>query len=120
MRLRGRIPGRTMEPWTSFGTSTTLFRPPWRTTLPQGTPLTVENLVLKQGEAATEEELRAYIGNELNFAAKWVLATAFKMEGRFATPGGGNVAIVGQADFSWVRSGSFLSKLPVRVLTLLI
>ena len=121
MRLRGRIHGRTMESWTSFGKDIDdAIQAAMANNLPQGTPLTVENLVLKQGEAATEEELRAYIGNELKFAAKWVLATAFKMEGRFATPGGGNVAIVGQADFSWVRSGSFLSKLPVCVLTLLI
>lgn len=110
-----------MRPWTTFGKdiNDAIQAAMEKNNLLPGTPLTVENLVLKQGEAASEEELRFYIGNELNFAAKWVLATAFKIEGRFVlSPAAGNVAIVGEPDFSWVSSRSLCSKLPVRVSTL--
>ena len=81
--------------------------------------MTVGNLMLKPSEIATEEELRAHLNNELNFAAKWVL-DAFQIKGRFAAPGGGNVCIVGQADFSWVGRKSYNSKLAVCVLIPLI
>ena len=55
-----------------------------------------------------------------NTTAKWVLDAAFQIQGRFAAPGGGNVAIVGQPDFAWVSRESFQSKVPVRVSILLI
>ena len=57
----------TMKPWTSFGKDITdaILVAMEKNKLPPGTQFTVGNLMLKQTEIATEEELRAHINNEL-------------------------------------------------------
>jgi len=106
-----------MKPRTAFGKdiNDAIHAAMEKNDLPAGTPLTVGNAILVQTNVATEEELRAHITYDLNSAVKSVLA-AFKIKGRFVlSPASGNVAIVGEPDFSWVSSGSLCSKLPVRV-----
>jgi hypothetical protein len=69
-----------------------------------GTPLTVGNLYTEPTEVQNEEALRGHVNGELNPAIRGVVRV-LGIEGLFVLPGSGNVALVGEPDFSWVSGG---------------
>jgi hypothetical protein len=59
----------------------------------------------KKRVVANEEELRSHANVELHEPVVEILKV-LGVQGRFAMPGGGNVAIVGSPDFSWVKGSA--------------
>ena len=70
-----------------------------------GMPLTVGNQIRMPTVVATKEELCVHTNIVLHQAVKSVLME-LGIEGRFALSGGGNIAIIGNPDFSWVQGSN--------------
>jgi hypothetical protein len=84
--------------------------------IPNGAQLTVGSLVAESSVVQSEEGLRCHAHVELH-AAVWGVARALGVQGFFALPSSGNIAIVGEPDFSWISGGPRLQpKLVVRIL----
>jgi hypothetical protein len=93
----------TLTPWTSFciDIQEAIQSATTRSRLP-GTSFDISCF---QGQTivSSEEEIRGHAMSALHAPVQCVLAK-LGVQGRFTTPGGGNSAVVGDPDFSWVMS----------------
>lgn len=93
---------RTFTPWTSFRDDIHLAIQSAMThsNLLPG-PLNTESGSSITRDVESEERIRMHAAVSLHEPVEEVLRT-LGIAGRFALPGGGNYAIVGEPDFSWV------------------
>ena len=93
----------TLTPWTSFPNDIhqAIQSATARAHLPS-TPFTIEASTSTRF-VESEEKIRTHATVALHEAVEGVLAK-LGVNGWFALPGGGNAAIVGDPDFSWIMS----------------
>lgn len=72
--------------------------------LPLGMPLTVGNVFNAGTKVRNEEDLRSHVHCELNPAVEDVLAR-LGVIGDLESPGGGNKALIGDPDMSYISTG---------------
>lgn len=87
--------------------------------LPQQMLCTVGSLCSRAKQLWNEEDIRTRTSEELHTAVEDVL-NRLGIKGAFRTSGGGNCALIGEPDFSWVSTGDGESKLVVQCFTSLV
>ncbi|KAK2465075.1 hypothetical protein APHAL10511_002883 [Amanita phalloides] len=102
LRAFPRTDLKTLVPWTSFPNDIHQAIQSATARLPHlhSTPFTLR-IVTDARLVENEEMLRAHAIFALHDAVEQVLAR-LGVNGRFALPGGGKIAIVGDPDFSWI------------------
>src|SRR5262245_38975087 len=92
---------QNLTPWTSFCSD--IHGAIQSATIRSCLPSTSFNIDSFQGQAivASEEEIRGHAMSALHAPVRGVMAK-LGVQGRFTAPGGGNSAVVGDPDYSWV------------------
>jgi hypothetical protein len=92
-----------LQPWTSFTSDIedVIHTKMTECNIPHGTQLTVGCRKVQPPEIDCEEGLRSHADGELHEAVRGVLG-ALGIPGCFKLPSSGNIAIVGEPDFSWI------------------